>query len=215
MIAAWPLKSQQKRNAIRCYSSWKIILGRNALPTRQTPSIVSKRLFWIMQRSNKFWRSMYYSNSRNSSSVRPLCLRRSARGPFARAECMGTTVRKTISAVRFSKETWLPFCRSSTKPAGFHARITRSPETLGSFATSRRNFDGSPEFLRFDRPVFRRAPGFQIQFDGLAQISASSFDIVALRSNTQFWTAGDVKVFLFGDQYRESVSHMAMLALPA
>jgi hypothetical protein len=38
---------------------------------------------------------------------------------------------------------------------------------------------------------------------------------VALRSNTQFWTAGDVKGFLFGDQYRESVSHMAMLALPA
>ena len=158
---------------------------------------------------------MYYRNSRNSSSVRPLCLRRSARVPFARAECMGTTVRKTISAVRFSKETWLPFCGSSRKPAGFNARITRSPETLGSFATSRRNFDGSPEFLRFDRPVFRRAPGFQIQFDGFAQISASSFDIAALRSNTQFWTAGHLKVFFFGDQYRESVSHMAMLALAA
>ena len=90
-----------------------------------------------------------------------------------------------------------------------------SPETLGSFGTSIGNFDGCPEFLRFDRPVFRRAPSLQIQFDGFAQISASTFDIVALRRNTQFRTAGDVKVFFFGDQDRESVSHMAMLALPA
>jgi hypothetical protein len=35
-----------------------------------------------------------------------------------------------------------------------------------------------------------------------------------LRSDTQFQTAGHVKVFFFGDQDRESVSHMAMLALP-
>ena len=66
---------------------------------------------------------------------------------------------------------------------------------------------------RFDG--FGCGPGFQIQFDGFAQISASTFDIVAFRSNTQFRAAGDVKVFFFGDEHRESVSHMAMLALQA
>jgi hypothetical protein len=70
----------------------------------------------------------------------------------------------------------------------------RVPETLGSFGTSGRNSDRCPEFLRFDRAVFRGAPGFQIQLDGFAQISASTFDIAALRSNTQFRAAGDVKV---------------------
>jgi hypothetical protein len=158
---------------------------------------------------------MHHNNSRNSSSIKPLCLRMSASVPLASTECIGTTVLNTISVERFSKETWLPFCRSSTKPARFNARTTRSPEILGSFGTSGRNFDRCPEFLRFDRPVFRRAPGFQIQFDGLAQISASSFDVVALRSDTQFRAAGDVNVFFFGDEHRESVSHMAMLALHA
>jgi hypothetical protein len=105
---------------------------------------------------------------------------------------MGTTVRKMISAVRFSKETWFPFCRSSRKSARFNARITSSPETLGSFGTSIGNFDRCPEFLRFDRSVFRRAPSFQVKFDGFAQISASTFDIVALRGDTQLGAAGDV-----------------------
>jgi hypothetical protein len=168
-----------------------------------------------MQQSNKSWRSMYYSNSRNSSSVRPLCLRMSASVPFARTECIGTTVREMISAERFSSETWLPFCRSSTKPARFNARITRSPETLGSFGTSGGNFDGCPEFLRFDGPVFRRTPGFQVQFDGLAQITSRTFNVAPLRSHSQFRAAGDVKLFFFGDQDRESVSHMGMLALQA
>jgi hypothetical protein len=58
-------------------------------------------------------------------------------------------------------------------------------------------------------------PGFQIRLDGFAQIPTSTFDIVALRSNTQFWAAGYVKAFFFSDQDRESVSHMAMLARPA
>jgi len=58
-------------------------------------------------------------------------------------------------------------------------------------------------------------PGFQVQLDGLAQISASIFDIGALRCDTQFWAAGHVKVFFFGDEDRESVGHMGMLALQA
>ena len=156
---------------------------------------------------------MHHNNSRNSSSVKPLCLRMSASVPLASTECIGTMVLNTISEERLSKETWLPFCRSSTKPARFNARTTRSPEILGSFATSGRNFDRRPEFLRFVGAVFRGAPGLQIQFDGFAQISASAFDVVTLRSDAQFWTAGDVKVFFFGDQDRESVSHTAMLAL--
>jgi hypothetical protein len=90
---------------------------------------------------------MYHNNSRNSSTVSPLCFRMSASVPLASTE-------------------------------------------------------------------FRRSPSLQIQFDGLAQIPASTFDFVALRSDTQFWTAGDVKVFFFGDQDRESVSHVAMPALP-
>ena len=132
---------------------------------------------------------MHHNNSRNSSSVSPLCFRMSASVALASTACIVTTVLNTISAERFSEETWLPFCRRSTNPA----------ETLGSFGTSIGNFDGCP----------------QIQFDGLAQIPASTFDIVALRSDTQFWTAGELKVFCFGDQHRESVSHMAILALPA
>jgi hypothetical protein len=155
---------------------------------------------------------MHYSNSRNSSTVRPLCLRMSARVPFASTECIGTTVRNTISEVRFSSETWLPFCRNSAKPARFNARITRSPETLGSLGTSVRDFDRRPEFLTLDGPFFRRAPGFQIQFDGFAQISASILNVSALRSYAQFGASRDVKLIFFGDQNRESVSHRAMLS---
>jgi hypothetical protein len=58
-------------------------------------------------------------------------------------------------------------------------------------------------------------PGFQIQFDGFAQISACTFDIAALRGYARFRAAGDVKLFFFGDEDRESVSHMGMLALQA
>jgi hypothetical protein len=34
-----------------------------------------------------------------------------------------------------------------------------------------------------------------------------------LRSHSQFRAAGDVKLFFFGDEHREPVSHTAMLAL--
>ena len=62
---------------------------------------------------------------------------------------------------------------------------------------------------------FRRAPGFQIHFDGFARVTSRTFDVVTLRGDAQFRAAGDVKVFFFGDEHRESVSHMAMLALQA
>jgi hypothetical protein len=81
------------------------------------------------------------------------------------------------------------------------------------FAAVLRNRRAS--FLRFDRPVFRRAPGFQIQLDGFAQIFSSAFAVVALRGDTQFQAAGDIKVFFFGDEDRESVSRMGMLTLQA
>lgn len=155
---------------------------------------------------------MPYSNSRNSFSVRPHCFRMSASVPLASTECIGTTVLKTLSLERFSNETWLPFCRNSTKPARLRARITRSPETLGNFGTSVRNFHRRPEFLRLDRSFFRRAPGFQIQLNSFAQIPARAFYIAALRSDAQLRASSDVKLLFFGDQNRESVGHMAMLA---
>jgi hypothetical protein len=54
-----------------------------------------------------------------------------------------------------------------------------------------------------------------VQLDGFAQISTSTFDIVALRSDTQFRAAGNVKVFFFGDEDGESVSPMVMPARQA
>jgi hypothetical protein len=155
---------------------------------------------------------MSYSNSRNSFSVRPLCFRMSASIPLASEECIGTTVLKTLSVERFSKETWLPFWRNSTKPARLRARITRSPETLGNFATSVGDFDRRPEFLRLGRSLLRRAPGFQIQLDGFAQVSARAFHIAALRSHAQLRASRDVKLLFLSDQNRESIGHMAMLA---
>lgn len=155
---------------------------------------------------------MPYSNSRNSFSVRPLCFRMSASVPFASVECMGTTVLKTLSLERFSNETWLPFCRSSTKPGRLRARITRSPETLGNFGTSVRNFHRRPKFLRLDRSFFRRAPGFHIQLNSFAQVPACAFDIAALRRHTELRASGDIKLLFFYNQNREPVGHMAMLA---
>ncbi len=58
----------------------------------------------------------------------------------------------------------------------------------------------------------RRAPGFQIQLDGFAQIAARGFNVAALRSHAQLWASSDVKLLFFGDQNRESIGHMAMLA---
>lgn len=155
---------------------------------------------------------MTYSSSRNSFSVRPLCFRMSASVPLASTECIGTTVLKTLFAECFSKETWLPFCRNSTKPARFRARSTRSPETLGNFATSVRDFHRRPEFLWLDRSLFRRAPGFQIQLNGFAQIPTRTFNIVALRRHTELRASSDVKLLFFGDENREPVGHMAMLS---
>lgn len=155
---------------------------------------------------------MFYSNSRNSFNVRPLCFRMSASVPFASAECIGTTVLKAPSGERFSKETWLPFWRNSTNPARLSARTTRSPETLGSFATSMRDFYGCPKLLGLERSLFRHAPGFQVQLDSFPKIPSSALDIAALRSHAQLRTTRNIEFFFFGNQHRESVSHMAMLA---
>jgi hypothetical protein len=155
---------------------------------------------------------MSYSSSRNSSTVRPLCFRMSPRVPLASTEGIGTTVLKTPSVERFSRETWLPFSRNSTKPACLRALITRSPETLGNFATSVRNFDGGPEFLWLDRSLFRCAPGFQIQLNSFAQVPARAFHIAALRSHTRLRASSHVKLLFFSDENRESIGHMAMLA---
>ena len=153
-----------------------------------------------------------YRISKNSSSARPLCLRMSESVPLASSLCIGTTVLNTRSAVRFSRETWLPFWRNSTNPARFSARISRSPETLGSFGMSMRDFDGSPECLAFGCRAFGDAPGLQVQFDGFAKAGAGCLDIFSLRSDVQRRATRNIPSIFFGNQRGESVSHKPMLA---
>lgn len=152
-----------------------------------------------------------YKSSRKSSTVRPHCLRISANVPLATSLCSGTTVLKTRSAVRFSKERWLPFWRNSTKPARFSARTTRSPETLGNFGISVRDFDGGPKRFAFGRGTFGKAPSFQVQLDGFAEASAGTFNVASLRRDIQLRAAGYVPAVFFGDQHGESVRHNPML----
>src|SRR5438445_9613471 len=125
---------------------------------------------------------------------------------------MGTTVLKTNSAVRFSNDTWLPFCLNSRKPARLSARTTRSPETLGSLGMSVGNFDGRPERGTVHGALFRHSPGFQIKLDRLAQVCAGVFDVRALRCNAQFRATGHVQAVFLRDECREAVGHKAMLA---
>src|ERR1700676_613233 len=153
-----------------------------------------------------------YRRSRNSSSLRPHCLRMSERVPFANSECMGTTVLKTCSPTFFSRDTWLPFCRNSTKPPRLRARMARSPEMLGNLGISVRNFDGRPERWAFGWPLFRDAPGFEVQRDGFSKVRAGSFDIFALRGNVQLWATGDVPRVFLGDEHREAISHIRIVA---
>jgi hypothetical protein len=153
-----------------------------------------------------------YNNFRNSSSGRPVCLRMSDSVPFASSLCIGTTVLKTRSDVRFSRETWLPFWRNSTKPALFRARTTRSPETLGSLGISTRNFDGGPERFAFRRCPLRNAPGFDVQFNGFAKAGTRALDIFSLGSDVQLRAARDIPAVFFGNQRRKSVCHKPMLA---
>jgi hypothetical protein len=147
----------------------------------------------------------------NSSTLMPLCFRMSDRVPLASSECMGTTVLNTLSPARFSKETWLPFWRSSTKPALFNAHTTRSPETLGSLDILVGDFYGSPEGLAFGRPLFGNAPGFQVKLDGFAEVSASALNILSLRCDAQLGAASDIKTIFFGNERGKSVIHNQML----
>jgi len=150
---------------------------------------------------------LLYSNSRNSSTVKPACFKMSPRVPLASELCMGTTVRKTFSPARFSSDTWLPFCRNSTKPAFLRARTTRSPETVGSFVISFGDFYDSPEGRFATGRRLWDAPRFEIQFNGFAQVGPSRLDIFPLRCNAKFRAARDVPFFFFGDERREPVVH--------
>src|ERR1700735_2361569 len=103
-----------------------------------------------------------YNSSTSSSTVRPDCFKMSERVPLARVECCGTTVRNTLSPVRFSRETWLPFCRSTLKPARLRARTRRSPDMLGSRLILFCDFDECPERLLRNDVRVGPAPGFKI-----------------------------------------------------
>ena len=130
-----------------------------------------------------------------------------AESPLAKELCMGTTVRNTLSPARFSSDTWLPFCRSSMKPALLRARTTRSPETVGSFVISFRDFDDSPEGGFAVRRRIWGAPGFQIKFNGLAQVGPRRLDIFSLRSDSKLRASGDVPFVLFGYEGGKAVIH--------
>src|SRR5256885_14882585 len=105
---------------------------------------------------------------------------------------MGTTVFQVFSATLFSRETWLPFWRSCTKPARFKALITRSPETLGNLGMSAGNFDRSPKLGSFGRSAVRGTPGFEVELDSFAQVGARGFHVFSLRGDAQFGTACDI-----------------------
>lgn len=148
-----------------------------------------------------------HNNSRNSSTVKPACRNMSARVPFASELCIGTTVRNTWPSIRFSSETWLPFCRNSTNPALISARTTRSPETEGSLVISLRDFDDGPEGSLAIRGRVRGAPSFEVKLDCLAEIGAGGLDVLPLRRNAELWAARDVPFIFFGDQGGKTVIH--------
>ena len=152
-----------------------------------------------------------YKSSRKLSSVKPLCLRISDSVPLASSPCIGATVLKRRSDVRFSRETWLPFWRNSTKPARLRARTTRSRETLGSLGMSTRHFDCSPERFTFCGGTFGNAPGLEVEFDGLAQTGTGALDIASLRSNVQLRAPRNEPGIFFGNQRGESVGHKPKL----
>lgn len=54
------------------------------------------------------------------------------------------------------------------EPTTFSALTTRSPDTLGRFGMSSRNFDGCPELRRFGGPPVRSAPSFEVKLDSFA-----------------------------------------------
>lgn len=57
----------------------------------------------------------------------------------------------------------------------------------------------------------RRAPGFEVQLDGLTEAGASRFDILSLRGDSEFGTARDVPLLFLGDERAKAVGHTAML----
>lgn len=148
-----------------------------------------------------------YNNSFNSSDVNSACLRISERVPFARVECCGTTVRRTLSPILFSSETWLPFCRRTTNPTRLSARTSRSPEMLGNRGTSPCNLDERPERLLRYAIRFGRTPRLKIKLDGFPQTRPGRFNVLALRRHTEFGAAGHIPIVFFGNQGREAVVH--------
>ena len=147
----------------------------------------------------------------NCSSVRPHCLMMSERVPLASSSCMGTTVLNTTSPSRFSSDTWLPFWRSSKKPARFSARMTRCPETLGNFGMLLGDFDGGPKRFGIRRPRFRGAPGFEVQLDRFLKIRARALHISALRRDAELRAAGNIQPILPGYECGKTVVHTPIL----
>jgi hypothetical protein len=59
---------------------------------------------------------------------------------------------------------------------------------------------------------FRRAPSLHIRLDRFAKVGTGGFDILALRSYTEFRAARDVKRVFFSDEDGKATIHMPMLA---
>ena len=105
--------------------------------------------------------------------------------------------------------------RSCKKPARFKALTTRSPETLGSLGMSTGNFDSSPELRSLRGPAVGGAPSFEIELDSLAQVGAGGLNVFSLRRDAQLGAACHIPIVFFGDEGREAIVHIAMLAKAA
>jgi hypothetical protein len=153
-----------------------------------------------------------YKSSISSSIFKPHCLRISDRVPLANSEWIGTTVLKTCSPTLRSRETWLPFWRSSTNPARLSARISRSPKRSATWAYQRE----TSTVVQKDSDSGRRPSGTpqvsMYRLDGFTKAFAGTGDVFALRSNAKFRAPGDVPTVFFGYEGGEAVSHKAMLA---
>ena len=157
-------------------------------------------------------RKRNYKSSMNCSTVNPHCFKMSESVPLASSPCTGTTVLKTTSPVRLSRETWLPFWRNSTKPARFSARTTRCPETLGSLGMLLGDFDGGPEGFCVRESFFGYTPGFQVKLDRFAKVCPRALDVLALRRYVELRATCDVPPVFFRDEGGETIVHTPIIA---
>jgi hypothetical protein len=115
--------------------------------------------------------------------------------PFFSSEWLGTGTVMVDCSSRFCITTWLPRCRTSTKPWRERMPQTSRPERTRSLPNL--NLKSRDKYFRMPTPFdLCRVRTLKEEFDGFLQVRSSGFYAVTLARNIELGTKSDVCIAL-------------------